>query len=260
MRPFFILIVTAFCALSPLTAAAAPTPILSPGDRAAASNRLNMPVSSIAARVTQLRNDWQKLKAQAQKQSSQLETLRIRSEDLATDYYASVALMNAKLQRGTTPGNPAMVEMLNKAQSRLEQMAGDVQELNMLSNEVMNSASMASYLLESVRSTYTLSGAYERDHEALREVEDDVNQTVIKINRQLTSLSDDLDRRASTLATERRNLQTLALAVSNGQLYGKSIANRAFATTATQSGFAQAGYAAAPMQTSNQQLLPPFTI
>ena len=62
----------------------------------------------------------------------------------------------------------------------------------------------------------------------LASLEDDTNRTVVLIDRLLNEVSGDLNRQSSYVSSERRNLQTLALAISNGELYGPSFANRPF--------------------------------
>ena len=208
----------------------------------------------VSGRIATLRSELSSLKSATETQENRLAGIRRDSEAKATDYYATVALINARLQRGTTPGNPQLVDLSQTAQARLEELAGGVTGLNTLSSQIVNTASRAAYLLESVRATYGVSGALESDHHALRKLEDETNQLVIQLNRQLNDVSSDIDRRAGTLASERRNMQTLALAVSNGQLYGHSISNRAFLTSAAPSGFAQSGYAG--LSQSGQQYLP----
>src|SRR3546814_14746741 len=64
-------------------------------------------------------------------------------------------------------------------------------------------AALSTYLLESVRAAYGLSGAVEEDHRQLAVLEDDTNQTVVMVDRLLTELSDDI-RRQSARSEERR--------------------------------------------------------
>ena len=66
------------------------------------------------------------------------------------------------------------------------------------------------------------------DHQKLRVLEDDTNQTIVTLNRLLTSTSDEINRRQSYLRTEKMNLQTLSLAVANGELYGQNLSNSLF--------------------------------
>src|SRR3546814_17324146 len=49
------------------------------------------------------------------------------------------------------------------------------------------------------------------------------------IDRLLNELSDDINRQTAYAANERRNLTTMSLAIRNGELYGSSLMNRAFA-------------------------------
>ena len=147
---------------------------------------------------------------------------------MASSYYASVATINTQLQTGTTPGNPRLVSKLNTAQSNLETLSGNIANLNSLSMEIADAASRGSYLLDTVRSTYNLSGAVEEDHVRLAQIEDKINSTLVNISRVQNNASDDIARTTAYLNTERDNLRTLALAVSNGDLYGQSLTSKAF--------------------------------
>ena len=135
--------------------------------------------------------------------------------------------MNAKLQSGTTPGNPTLTNQLKEGQQQIEVVAENISKLNDLSNDVDAEAGTASWLLDSVRATYALSGAVDLDHERLRALEDQVNQAVVLIDRLLNELSADVNRQTTYVNNERHNLQLLSLAIKNGELYGASLVNRA---------------------------------
>ncbi len=100
--------------------------------------------------------------------------------------------------------------------------------MNALSNEVAQSASLSSYLLETARATYGISGAVDEDHRQLAVLEDETNRTVVLIDRLLTELTQDIVRQSNYLAAERSNIQVLALAVNSGEPYGTSLANRTY--------------------------------
>jgi hypothetical protein len=100
--------------------------------------------------------------------------------------------------------------------------------MNSLANRVAADSTTASYLLETTRATYGLSGAVDDDHRQLSILEDEVNRTVVLIDRLLNELSDDINRQSSYLGNERKNLTTLSIAVKNGELLGSSLANRAY--------------------------------
>jgi hypothetical protein len=101
--------------------------------------------------------------------------------------------------------------------------------MNQLATRVAASASLAAYLLESIRSTYTLSGAVEEDHRQLGLLQDDANRLVVQIDRLMRELSDDAARQANYLGNERANLTALSVGIKNGSLVGTSIIGRSFA-------------------------------
>lgn len=187
----------------------------------------------VSRKIAQLRSDKEKIQNFYSNYSTRLNELQSSSERTSQEYYTNVAMINARLQGGTTPGNPILVEQSRAAQTKLEGIASDISTLTALSNDISSNASVASYLLEAVRATYGLSGAVDEDHVALTQLEDEVNRLVVQIDRQLTDVNNDINRRTSYLSTERRNLQTLTLAIANGELYGQSLANRAFFSPAS---------------------------
>ena len=186
--------------------------------------------TAVGQKVEQLRGELDKLDSNVRSQASALQGLRASTQTNAADYYTSIAAINAKLQVGTTTGNPILVAQWNQAQAKLDNLAGDVGRLNTLSNQIAASASQSAFILESVRATFGLSGAVDEDHVQLATLEDDVNRTVVLIDRLLNEISGDLNRQNTYVAAERRNLQTLSLAINNGEMYGASLANRPYMT------------------------------
>lgn len=187
----------------------------------------------VSRKITQLRSDKDKIENFYTNYETRLKELQVKAEATSKEYYSTTAAINSRLQGGTTPGNPILVEQSQVAQQKLESIASDIGTLTVLSNDISSNASVASYLLEAVRATYGLSGAVDEDHVALTKLEDEVNRMVVQIDRQLTDVNNDINRRTSYLSTERRNLQTLTLAIANGELYGQSLANRAFFSPAS---------------------------
>jgi hypothetical protein len=100
--------------------------------------------------------------------------------------------------------------------------------MNRLANDVANNAAFASYLLDSIRAAYTVSGAVDEDHRQLRVLEDQTSQTQVSVDRLLNQLSEDVSRETNFLASERSNLTTLAAGVNTGQVYGTTLASRAY--------------------------------
>lgn len=184
----------------------------------------------VAEKVGELKSDLFALQGRVANLSGQLKSLQGRSVSLASEYNASVATINTQLQTGTTPGNPRLVQKLGVAQTNLDRLSQNVADLNSMAVEAANAASMGSFLLEACRSAYGLSGAVEEDHVTLAQVEDQVNGTIVTIDRVLNEINDDITRTAAYLSSERGNIRTLSLAVTNGDYYGRNLASRPFSS------------------------------
>lgn len=200
----------------------------------------------VSKKIGDVHRDLANLQTDIAKLSERLVSLQTTGQAQAADYYASVATISTQLQSGTTPGNPRLVQRLATAQDNLEKLSMNVTNLNELSVEIANAASVASFLLESTRSTYGLTGAVEEDHVQLAQLEDSVNNTIIIIDRLQNNVNDDVTRTSSYLTTERNNLRTMSLAISSGDLFGKSLANRPFSSSARQTATVQEAAVANP--------------
>jgi hypothetical protein len=181
----------------------------------------------VGRKVQAFRGDLTALKAIISQRNATLQALRTQTVKSAASYHELVGAINARLQVGSTPGNPILVANLRKAQELMNGMNADVSKLSQLSTEVSSDSAMAAYLLDSVRSSYTLSGAIEEDHRQLRVLEDDTNQTVVLIDRLLKELNADISRQQQYIASERANLNVLSAAVQSGQMYGSGAAGLA---------------------------------
>ena len=187
------------------------------------------PVDTMTAQqINQIQQRLYDLQAQVADKASELQTLEIVGQDLAANYYASVATISTQLQTGTTPGNPRLKNRLTVAEDALDTLSGNVADLNKLAIDVADLATMSNFLQQEARAAYGLSGSVEEDHVQLAQLEDAVSNTAVAIERLLNSVNDDITRSAAYMASERQNLRTLALAISNGDLYGKSLASRPF--------------------------------
>ncbi len=186
--------------------------------------------TAIGRRVERLRNDLIEMQRSVGTDNVELQGLRQGSIGNANQYQQLVAGIQAKLQVGTTPGNPNLVRAWNGAQVTLDQISNNIGQMNNLANKVANDSSLASFILESVQATFGLTGAVDADHAQLTILEDDTNRTVVLIDRLLNELNEDISRQTNYVGRERANLTVLSLAVKNGELFGTSLANRAFAS------------------------------
>src|SRR3546814_10431589 len=101
-------------------------------------------------------------------------------------------------------------------------MSADVAQLSGLGNQVASDSAMSTYLLQTIKSTYGLSGAIDEDHRQLAVLEDETAKTVVLIDRLLGELSQDVARQTNYVGSERTNLTTLSAAIKQGELDRKS--------------------------------------
>ncbi len=188
----------------------------------------------VGQKVVTLRGELQQLQATLSQQNQGLQGIRNDTVGDSQHYHGTIAAISARLQVGTTRGNPILVQQWNDAQGELDKINEDVLKMNRLANEVSTSSGMAAYVLESVRAARQLPGAVDEDHRQLTILEDETNRTVVLIERLLSELSADVSRQQQYVAAERQNLNTLAVAIKNGQLYGSSLGDG--------NGFAPAAY------------------
>ncbi len=182
----------------------------------------------VGAKVGQTREEVGRLNASVAQRNAALQQLRANSVQTAQRFHSLVAGINARLQVGTTPGNPILVSQWDQAQGELDRIGNEVSRMNLLASQVAADASVAAYLLESTRAAYSVAGALEEDHRQLALLEDEVNRTVVGVDRLLSELSEDVSRQSSYLGNERSNMTALSVAIKNGELYGASLANRSF--------------------------------
>ena len=217
------------------TAAAAPPPALGTTSfQPTFSQPAPATGTFVGQKVIQLRNELIGLQRNISGRNQQLQQIRQVTTGNAQSYHGTVAAVQARLQLGTTPGNPILVEQWNAAQADLDRVAGDIAAMNSLANLVATDSSLSSFILESVRATYGLSGAIDEDHRQLAILEDETRRTTVLIDRLLNELSEDVSRQTAYVGNERRNLTTLSLAIKNGELLGTGIGGRAYAAAAPQ--------------------------
>ncbi|WP_291002116.1 hypothetical protein [Ferrovibrio sp.] len=205
----------------------------------------------VGQKVQQMRAELGQLQNAVVQRAQQVQAIRNSATQNSQRYHGTVAAINTRLQMGTTPGNPILVSQWNQAQADIDRMASDLAAMNSLGNEVAADSAMATYLLQSTKSTYSISGAIDEDHRQLAVLEDETSKTVVQIDRLLGELSEDVARQTAYVGTERGNLTTLSTAIKTGEALGPALGTRAFtaatmgANAAVNAGGQQLAYAGA---------------
>jgi len=197
----------------------APGAVAAPTAMPAPSGPSYRGTTAVGQRVAQFRGEFETLRANAATHGQQFNAARSQTVANANAYNAAVGAIRSRLQIGTTPGNPELLAQWQEAQSRLTASDGDLSTMNQLSSLVASDAGAAGYLLDNVRSAFTLSGAVDEDHRQLRMLEDELGQTNIVIDRLLQSLNNDISRQQQFITSERNGLVDLAAGINVGGLY-----------------------------------------
>jgi len=176
--------------------------------------------TAVSTMVANLRSQLISIEEHIGGNQQRLAGLHTQAGENSTAYHEAKAHITARLQAGTTRGNPELVAEWNTAQAALDQLSSNINALSSLGTVVANDSSSAHYVLDQVTATFNVSGAVDEDHRQLSVLEDETNQTIILIDRLLRNVSDDVQRQTAYTANERANLTSLAGAIKNGELYG----------------------------------------
>ena len=186
----------------------------------------------VGKKVVELRGELKRMQGSISNNNGQLQQLRGKVVQDSQRYHGTVAAVNARLQVGTTPGNPILVQQFNNSQSDLDRLSADIGEMNKLATAIAGDSTLSAFLSESVSAAYNLSGAVDEDHMQLAILEDEVNRTVVLIDRLLKEITDDVRRQTSYVSTERSNLNLMSAGIKSGEIYGASLVNRAMVSAA----------------------------
>lgn len=179
--------------------------------------------TAVGKRVSDLREDLKKMQASISAHNGELQKIRAKLVQDSQRYHGTIAAVVTRLQVGTTPGNPILVQQFNSAQSDLTQLRVDIAEMNKLAGSVAGDSTMSAFLAESARATRGLSGAVDEDHRQLAILEDEVDRTVVLIDRLLKEVSSDVRRQTNYVAGEIANLNVVGAAINAGEMYGTSL-------------------------------------
>ena len=194
----------------------------------------------VGKKANELRNELRNLKASVSKNNNKLQAVRDKTIQDSQRYHGAISAINARLQVGTTPGNPVLVGQFNQALADLKNVGDDISAMNRLTTNVTADSTLAAYLAENTRAAFRITGAIDADHEQLSILEDEVNRTVVLIDRLLKEVTEDIQRQTNYVSTERSNLNTLSAAVKSGELMGSSLTNRALAAATLDIPYRQA--------------------
>ncbi|MEE9290012.1 MAG: hypothetical protein V3U99_03275, partial [Alphaproteobacteria bacterium] len=97
----------------------------------------------VGQRIAQLRNDLGALQQNIVGRNQQMQTIRNQTIGVSQRYHGTVAAISTRLQIGTTPGNPVLIDQWNAAQGELDALGADIAQMNSLANIVAADSAFA---------------------------------------------------------------------------------------------------------------------
>ena len=174
----------------------------------------------VGQRILEMQEEFDKLNADIKQGEANFEELKFNGIKSAENYHSIVAAIAARLQIGTTPGNPILLNQYEQAQTELSEVGAQGQNLVDVGNQIALFSTRVSYLLEQARSAKKLRGAVDQDHRNLSFFQDTLKRRNVDVLRTLEDLNETVRRRDIFLAAERRRLTQLANAISVGESFG----------------------------------------
>jgi hypothetical protein len=183
--------------------------------------------SAVSDRVIQLRDESVALRQAIDRDTDAFNQLRGQGASGAIQYHSTVAAISARLESGTTRGNPILLRQWSEAEQSLSEVNYSISKLNVMATNLAGHAASAAYLLQAVKAAFELSGAVDEDHVQLAMIRDEVSRNIIGVDHLRNEINEDIRRQNTYLTTERQNLQALAVAINRGELIRNSFAGQA---------------------------------
>jgi hypothetical protein len=188
------------------------------------TNSRGQPVFTyVGQRILEMQNEFKKLDNEISEKKTNFDLLKSTGIKSAENYHSIVAAIAARLQIGTTPGNPILLDQFENAQTELASVSAQGQNIVDVGNKISLLSTRVAYLLEQARAAKKLRGAVDQDHRDLSSFQDALKRRSVDVMRSLEELNETIRRREIFLAAERRRLTLLANAISVGESFGTGL-------------------------------------
>ena len=177
----------------------------------------------VGQRILEMKNEFSKLDNEISEKKINFDLLKSTGIKSAENYHSIVAAIAARLQIGTTPGNPILLDQFENAQTEFAAVSAQGQNIVDVGNKISLLSTRLAYLLEQARSAKKLRGAVDQDHRDLSSFQDALKRRSVDVMRSLEELNETVRRREIFLAAERRRLTLLSNAISIGESFGTGL-------------------------------------
>ena len=174
----------------------------------------------IKNKIANFASEQAELKKLVDSRRDTLQSMRNDTNTAVSDYRSAIAQINSKLQLGTTPGNPELMDEWKEARAKLEKINNIAFDIRRLVADVESDQSMVDYMVGSIQASYKIRGATEDEHKQLKALEEEAKQTGSNISIFARQLNAEAERQQAYVDNEKFNLNDVALNIKNGKLYG----------------------------------------
>lgn len=174
----------------------------------------------IKNKIANFASEQAELKKLVDSRKETLQEMRNETNTAVSDYRSAIAQINSKLQLGTTPGNPELMDEWKDARAKLEKINNIAFDIKRLVADVESDQSMVDYMVGSIQASYKIRGATEDEHKQLKGLEEEAKQIGSNISIFARQLNAEAERQQAYVDNEKYNLNDVALNIKNGKLYG----------------------------------------
>lgn len=145
----------------------------------------------VGQKVISFRSELSSLQDSIVKHNTDLQKVRSDIRVNSSQYNESIKTVENKLKAGTTPGNPIVINALQTAQNNAQELGGYNVLLNQLSTRISSDIVKNTYVVNSIKSAFFVSGAVDDDHTQLKALQANAEQTNIALGNMLNEVAND---------------------------------------------------------------------
>lgn len=132
-------------------------------------------------------------------------------------YHRLVGEIEAKLQLGTTPANPNLINLQERANSELSQISAIVEVMRDFVSSFNATLQEANALDSEIKETLLMPGALDQDHAHLLKMAEELDSFKATIQQSLNILTGNEQRQREWLVSERVHFASLCSAIEKGK-------------------------------------------
>lgn len=174
--------------------------------------------TSVGAKVAELKKALQGVEIKSGSLTQSTRELYEKAIAEINKYYTATGEIEAKLQPGTTPANPKLVELRNRALQQLDQIAHTIGTMNSLIVGFSDASQQAKTLSSNIQATLQIPGAVDEDHANLLLMSGELKQLEGVVSQILSIINTNTQRQNEWLTAERVRFATLSSAIDKGRL------------------------------------------